>query len=415
MEVKNIYFLIIVSLIVLSGCTSNQTRADVHEHSGVTVQVVGEGGFSEKEVIGRTEEMVNVAITPKIPGELKSLKVSKGDMVEKGQVLAKIDDRDLKRALELQQKSLKQAQSYLEQTKLQWQQAITKQKNQIQKTNLALETLKAKMEEAEKNFERMKSLFHSGVISQSDYEKAQNTAIQAKNAFETAKVNLVDIKSTENIEMLKKTMEQAQAKVNLIQTQIKQAKDRVNDTVIKAPHAGEVIAINGDLGELISNRAPLFTIISIHPIKVKMAVNPEELTLFKEGKTVKAEIMDLHLEKTAEITFITPVADVEGLYTIEATIPNEDKQIKPGMDVRLWISEDTEGLVIQENAVIKENDENFVYVVENKKAVKKSVEVVKEYGGEVAVKGINIEDQVIVDGQRQVKNGKIVTVVNKKK
>lgn len=454
---KRIYFLLLAGLLALAGCSSTATDAKVKGDPRVTVMTVNKTSFSGNEVIGKTEEEVSVAITPKIPGELISLSVKKGNTVKQGQVLGKVDDRDLNRAVELQQKaraqalsqleaakvnrqkavsSLANSKAQLEQAKLQLQQAQTKQSNGVESTNYTLDNLKVRYEDAKRNLERMTTLYESGTISEQQYEAAQNAATQAQNAYEQGKVTLTDIQATESIDMLKKGVEQAQiginvaqdsirqadvaikqaqTNVNLIQTQIQQAKDKLSDTVITAPQAGEVIAVDGDVGEMVSNQKPLFTLISIDPIKVNIAVEPDQLALFEVGKIVSAKISDIDLNTKAKITFITPVADADGLYNVEALINNPDKQIKPGMEARLAFGADAGGFVVPVSVVENDKENTFVYVVENGKVVKKSVQVVKKQGSEMAITGINKGNQLVVKGQSQVKDGQAVKVVNESK
>jgi membrane fusion protein (multidrug efflux system) len=99
---------------------------------------------------------------------------------------------------------------------------------------------------------------------------------------------------------------------------------------------------------------------------------------------------------------------------MELVVDNPDGRILPGMFARVEIVKKRfeDAFAVPLYAVISQNDENFVYLEKNDKAEKRPVELGILEGWMIQVKaGLNVGDNVIIVGHRQVDEGQTVKVI----
>ena len=98
-------------------------------------------------------------------------------------------------------------------------------------------------------------------------------------------------------------------------------------------------------------------------------------------------------------------------FKVLGLIKNYKDKIKPGMMVKLDIPlPSKESLIINEGAIVNEDDMTFVYVInENNTTSSKRVEIGLRKDGMVEIlDGLTINDLVVIEGINKIKNGSIV-------
>ncbi len=118
---------------------------------------------------GQIYPEIEVKVSSDISGEITQLMVEEGDSVKRGQILARI---------------------YADIYSIQQQQAaaqVKQQEFQIANTEAQLEGLKAALDQSDAQLKRQKQLLDNKVISQLEYEQAQNTYLNAKSGYNAAK------------------------------------------------------------------------------------------------------------------------------------------------------------------------------------------------------------------------------------
>lgn len=454
---------LISSLVIsflLAGCNQSDPAATV-EVEKVTPVKVGEvttGNLSvEETTIGKVAATNSVDVVPSLAGELTAVKIKKGMAVKKGDVLAQLDKNDLQTALEMEQVAYRQAKSQLEtanisksqaenavqnahislkQAQLNLQKAKEGQSTGVTNSDIGLNQAELGYNQAKANFDRTKILFESGIVSKSAYEDAENAMKKAKLTFDQAKESAQTAGKTTDIELMNQQVDQAKvamrnaeqqlklAKVGINQAQIaidsaalrvKKAKDQVADATIVAPVSGEVTTVNGEVGEMISSSAPFVTIVTIDSVKIKASISAEQLATFKIGQTIQVDIPALNQTITAKMSYISSVANDAGFYDIEATVPNDDKALKPGMLAKLIQRTDVvkATLLIPTAAIVEKAGEVFVYVIEDNHAVRKPIKVIKSQTEVSAItsKDLKAGAQIVVKGQTTLSDGNKVSIV----
>lgn len=462
---KRIILALTSLLVVTAACSPVAEEGGAAEERTTPVKVaLVEAGDLEAtyEVSGQLHASLEIAMIPKVSGELSELSVKKGDRVESGQVLAKLDDRELRQAYEGELASLEQARMQLDSalvTKSKAEQGLNNARIGLEQANLNLrksdegeatsgstgaegesqgaidnstiqrKQLELQYEEAKKNLERMKTLYESGDISLQQYESAvsaeqnamlslQQAEISTQNYIQTREQAEIGVSNAEqDIVQAEIGVRQAQSSIGQAELRVEQAKQRLDDAVIVSKHAGEIVAIEAQPGELVGTQSPLFTLVSLDPVLLKATVSAKQLPLFESGMEVGVEVPvlgDGGVTTTGTVSFVSPVTDASGLYPIEVEIENTDRQFKPGMVAAIQLPEVlVDGtLIVPTEAVVEEAGRSYVYVVEDGRAVQKDVSVVAAQTEQSAVEGdLAAGDTVVVKGQITLSDGHLVTIV----
>lgn len=333
-----------------------------------------------------------------------------------------------------------------------------------------LEPAKARTENAKKNLERLTALYEAAMVSQDQVEAAQLNydtynaqysllkegvrpedldalkaqVESAKTALQSAQENkmLVDIKQTtldsakaqvdsaqaafdqanteKTTETWKKDIAQANAAVKKAQASLGLAQEHLDESAIKAPISGTISERFMDKGDIASLTKPFVTIINIDTVKVVAKVPERELENIKLGQKaiVKPDAYPDE-EFTGKLVNISPIIDrTSQTCDIEIEVPNQNQRLKPGMFVRveLTVSEDKVALVIPADSFIKDGEDNYVFVVNNGKAIKKKVKLGISDGIKIEIiSGLNLGEQLIIAGQSALKDGMSVTLPGKQK
>lgn len=147
-----IIFFFSLSLFVACGRTSNSSDMAPRAVKCIKVDAVD---FQERDFAGMAtaDDAVNMAF--KLSGQVASVDVAKGDYVSRGELLARLDPRDVE---------------------------------------LQVASDKAQYERAESQYERMRRLLEREAVSQQEYESAQTAFVQARSTYENSKDLLQDTK-----------------------------------------------------------------------------------------------------------------------------------------------------------------------------------------------------------------------------
>jgi HlyD family secretion protein len=292
-----------------------------------------EGGNSYIKVSGNIEA-TEVDVGFKVSGRIVSRSVDEGDWVEKGKVLATLDDEDLRQRLEVAQATLKSAQARLEKL------LAGSRPEEIREAAAALQQAEFDFENKKVNYERMKSLFERGVIPKDTLDNTEAGFKIAKAAVERAKESYQLVKigpRKEDIEDARAQVEQAKANLKLIGTQL-------SYTVLYSPLSGVVLVKSSEIGEVVNPGTSILTLADIENVWLKAYIPETDLGRVKWGQEVIVTT-DLKPQKVykGKISFISSQAEftpkqiqtekerVTLVYRVKIDIPNRDRELKPGM------------------------------------------------------------------------------------
>ena len=292
-----------------------------------------EGGNTFIKVSGNIET-TEVDVGFKIAGRIVSISVQEGDWIEKGKVLAKLDDEDLRQRLELARATLRSAQARLKKL------LAGSRPEELGEAEATLNQAKFDLENKQAHYERIKLLFEKGVIP-------KETLDNAEAGFKIAKASLQ--KALENYQLVKEgprkeDIEDARAQVEQAQASLKLAETQLSYTVLYSPISGTVLVKSGEMGEVVNPGTSILTLANIENVWLKAYIPETELSKVKWGQEVMVTT-DLQPQKTykGRISFISSQAEftpkqiqtekerVTLVYRIKVDIPNPDRELKPGM------------------------------------------------------------------------------------
>jgi HlyD family secretion protein len=279
-------------------------------------------------------ETTEVDIGFKIAGRIVSLSVEEGDWVEKGKVLAKLDDEDLRQRINLARATLRSAQARLKKL------LAGARPEELREAEAVLHQAQFDLENKKTQYERMKALFEKHVIPKETMDNAETGYKVAKASLQKAIENYQLVKEgprREDIEDAKAQVEQAQASLKLAETQI-------TYTVLQSPISGVVLVKSSEVGEVVNPGTSILTLADIENVWLKAYIPETDLGKVKWGQEVMVTT-DLHPKKIygGKISFISSQAEftpkqiqtekerVTLVYRIKVDIPNPDRELKPGM------------------------------------------------------------------------------------
>jgi HlyD family secretion protein len=279
-------------------------------------------------------ETTEVDIGFKVAGRITSLSVQEGDWAEKGKVLAKLDDEDLRQRLELARATLRSAQARLRKL------LAGARPEELKQAEAILDQAQSDLANKQAQYERMRALFEKHVIPKESMDNAETGYKIARASLQNAMENYQLVKEgprKEDIEDARAQVEQASASLKLAETQFGYSE-------LRSPLSGVVLVKSSEIGEVVNPGTSILTLADIENVWLKAYIPETELGRVKWGQEVQVTT-DLHPEKVykGRISFISSQAEftpkqiqtekerVTLVYRIKVDIPNPDRELKPGM------------------------------------------------------------------------------------
>jgi membrane fusion protein (multidrug efflux system) len=236
---------------------------------------------------------------------------------------------------------------------------------------------------------------------------AAESASQLKRSKELIDTRVISASQFEQLE--------ATAKAN--QARVASARSRVDDTIIRAPFNGRVGLRRVSLGSLVNPGTTITTLDDTSVIKVDFSVPENFLAGLREGLKVAATAAAFPgREFTGAVTGVDSRIDpVSRSVTVRANVPNPDLALKPGMFLNVSLARDAhDALMVPEAALVPEQSRQFLFVIEEGRALRREVRIGRRQPGRVeVVAGLSVGEQVIVEGTQKVREGGAVRIVER--
>jgi len=328
-------------------------------------------------------------IAAKITGRVTGVFFDEGTRVKEGQLLATLDDSDVKRALDSAKADRDTAHA-----------AIADYEVQLRNSQILLRRA----------------------------EQLQKAGVQTQEALDNA---------TTAVDSLKAKIELARQQVAASESRIAVAQQAVDNCTIRAPFAGVVVSKDAQVGEMVSpvsagggfTRTGIATIVDMHSNEIEVDVNESYIAKVTAGQEVTATL-DAHPDKPfpAKVRTIIPTADRQkATVKVRISIPNLEKYdfILPDMGVKVaFLQEDKPAAkekgkdkgpeavaFIPKSAVRSEAGSSFVFLFHDGKVERRAVKLGTERGTDVAVlAGVSPGDSLVVKGPESLHDGDKVEI-----
>ncbi|MFH0918687.1 MAG: efflux RND transporter periplasmic adaptor subunit [Candidatus Omnitrophota bacterium] len=194
-------------------------------------------------------------------------------------------------------------------------------------------------------------------------------------------------------------------------------RDEVGLKFQKAPVESTLTGILGriyvDIGQNVTANTPVALVVSADKVKIELDIPEKYLPKITLGREAQISVDSYPLEEfTGSVTKISPVVDLSTRTApVEITAQNKDYRLKSGMfaKVRLVIETRNNVPVILKEAVMGHDPDNYVFIVQGKKAVFKKINLGIRQGPYFEVRqGLVEGDLVVIMGQQLLADGSSV-------
>jgi RND family efflux transporter MFP subunit len=308
------------------------------------------------------------SVSSKGTGVMIYLGVVEGDKVKKGQIMARLDDRDI----------------------------IA----QLDEAKSSLELYRAQFTEVENNYNREKELFARGLSSQQSLD-------QAESGYKSLLAN-----------------------ISMAEARIRAAEVSLENMIIRAPFNGTVLTKNAEVGEIVApfgasstSRAAVVTIADMTSLMIEADVSESNIDRIKTNQDCEI-VLDAYPQKSypGYVFKIVPTADrSKATVMVKVGFKEYDSRVLPEMSAKVSflsqpIDEKTlseeKFLVIPSSSVKEDNGKTIAYKVENDIVVSVEIATGRKLGNFTEIKsGLQVGDGVIENINDDIKAGVKVKIV----
>lgn len=304
--------------------------------------LVGRSTTGPELVITGIVETNEIDVASKIPGRIDSILVNEGDMVKKGQILARLESKEMDAKLEQARGVMNAAQSKM-------QMALNGARPEEKEAVLKLyQQAQHQYELAGKTWTRIQSLYNDQVISSQEKDQVEFQYKAAKEQMEAARAKYEMVMNGARSE--EKTG--AEALFYQAQNTYNEAMAYHRELFLVSPVDGEVSKKISDPGEIVASGYPLFTLFNPKDIWVVLQIREDQMVSFKKGRLLKGRVPALGNKYVDfRVSYIAPMAEFAtwkatnqkgdfDLKTFEVHLrsasPVED--MRPGMTVNISVN-----------------------------------------------------------------------------
>lgn len=215
----------------------------------------------------------------------------------------------------------------------------------------------------------------------------------------------------------RKDAEQARSALDQARATLDQARAGHSSRLLTSPIAGTVSMRDLRFGEAVSPPKLAFQVVDLRALKVELNLPEKDLARLHVGQTaqLRSEVLDKVQEVSGRLQRISPVVDpATGTVKCTVAIDPEQSALRPGMFVNVELIVDThaDALLLSKRAVVYDEGEPLVFVVEGDIARRTPIEIGFTDRDEVEVlSGVADAAQVVVVGQGLLRDGAEVRVV----
>jgi multidrug efflux pump subunit AcrA (membrane-fusion protein) len=362
----------------------------------VMAEVVPEGPLTVvSDTSGTVNPVTQSKVAAQIAGTVAKVAHLAGDWVKAGETVIQLDDSQL-------QLSVKMARSALENAKitLSTTEDTTKQANP--KLVLQAQSAEALLAAAQKTYDAAKALLAVGGATSSQVDSAQSQLQQAQANLESAKTDL-----DQNQKAEVQTLAQLRIAVELAENQLRQAELNLHYAAVKAPFTGQLSVVDMNPGEYVGVATTAFVLVSADK-EVDFNVPPTDATHL----TVGTKLSFNYDGKSFQIAVRQlPSAPVNGMVPMVASVPPSFPIAYGAVGTVGYTLTLARGILLPIATLQTNEDKNYVFVIEEGKAMMHTITIIAESGITAAVSGIAAGSQVIVSPPPGLLNGSQVQAV----
>jgi RND family efflux transporter MFP subunit len=375
----------VLGLIVILGAIALAFRNQTPTVEVVTALKPEAGGRSAiLNASGYVTPRRRATIAAKITGRVTGVFFDEGTHVKAGQLLATLDDSDVKKALDSAKADRDSSQA-----------AIADFQVQLKFSQIELRRA----------------------------EQLQQAGVQTQEQLDTASTNVDSLKAKINL---------AKQQVQGSEMRIREAQQAVDNCTITAPYDGIVVSKDAQVGEMVSpisagggfTRTGIATIVDMNSNEIEVDVNESFIARVKDHQKVTA-ILDAYpdWEIPSHVRTVIPTADRQkATVKVRISFDKLDPRILPDMGIKVTFLSDEPvkkadanapvvAALLPNEALHDDGGKKIVFLVKNEKLERRAVAVGSTQGSQTEImSGIAAGDAVVVKGPANMQDGLAVQI-----
>lgn len=419
---KILLLLLSALLVLLAGGGYLYFSSTPKPISVAEVKVEGGGSSLGDTVLSASGYVVahhKIAVGAKVMGRVAWIGVEKGDKVQQGQVLVRLEDSEFRAQSGQARANLAAAQARLDQLR------TGSRPQEKLKDKAAVLQAEATLKNAEAEYERTEKLYRAGVSSKAELDRAVALRDSARALVESARQS----SDMTNVGPRAEEIRAADAQVRQMKAAVDYADTQLAATEIKAPVSGTVLQRIVERGEMVSPsafgesgaRTSVVSLADLNDLQIELDISQTDFSRLKLGQ--RAEIVPEafpNLKYTGFIAEIAPEANrAKATVQLKVKVENPDEQLRPEMNARVnFLAEGrpTEGkpslrVLVPKAAVVRRDGSAFVFVVKGNKVEQRSIRLGDEVGDFYYVlEGLSGGESTATTGAEKLNDGARVKI-----
>jgi HlyD family secretion protein len=414
-----------IGLVVLLGIVAMAYRLFSPAPAEVeVVRAATEGGADVGGVVlsagGYIVAHHKINVNSKVTGRVAWIGVEKGDKVQEGQVLVRLEDEEFRAQYLQAQGAVENAKAYL----LELQNGSRPE--EIQQAQHNLDEARATAVNDKITLDRTKELFTGGVMSKQNlddatakYQADQQRANSLQKAFELSKLG-------------PRAEEVARAKGALLQAegQAAYAKSLLDATVIRAPVTGTILERKVEKGELLTAQfastaeggpqGSVVALADLSDLQVELDIAQNDFARLKPKQRGIVTVDAFpSLKWDGVIAEMSPEANRQkATVQVKVQVLGPDEHLRPDMNATVkFLADDGKsgnkepaGAVVPATAVRDVDGKKVVFLALDGKAVMKTVKILEQRSNAFLVDGPINGENVITSGPEKLKDGQSIRI-----
>ncbi len=373
---------VVVLVLALVAMVWHSRSGGIIVHTAVARELGGGSSGGERTVLnasGYVTARRAATVSSKVTGKVVEILIEEGMKVKEGQVVARLDDTNVKASLDVAQAQLESAKAALDETR-------------------------AQLKQADHEYQRAIELAKQHIASQSDLDLAES-----------------------NAKSLQAHLAQQEVDVTVAERTLVTWQQQMDDMIIRAPFDGVVTTKDAQPGEMISpvsagggfTRTGIGTVVDMGSLEIEIDVNESYINRVEPGQPVVATLDAYPDWKIpCKVIAIIPTADRQkSTVKVRVGFDKLDPRILPEMSVKVAFQREAGGgkvgairaVTVPKNAVQSQDGRDVVFVVQNGRAERRAVTVTDTQGDDsVLSAGVSAGESVIVDSPAGLTDGTAV-------
>ena len=361
-----------------------------------------------------------IAVGAKVMGRVAWIGVEKGDLVQEGQLLVRLEDSEFRAQVNQANANMAAAQARLDQLR------SGSRPQEKMRDKAAVIQAEANLKTAEADYQRSLTLFRAGVTSKAELDHALAERDTKASLVEAAK----QASSMTEVGPRTEEIRAAQAQVQQMKAALDYANTQLAATEIKAPVAGTVLERIVERGEMVSPsafggsgaRTSVVDLADLTDLQIELDISQSDFSRLKMEQ--RAEIVPdafPNLRYNGFIAEIAPEANrAKSTVQIKVKVDNPNAQLRPEMNARVNFLSDKPApnqtqaiarVLVPKLAVVKKDGASFVFVVKDNKVEQRTIRIGDEQGDAYFVlDGLSGNESVATSGVEKLRDGDRVKI-----